>query len=132
MTFEDDFTSWLNYIQPDLKSIFAVLRKQLHREPEELIADLVEAEAHNARCCYILAQANSFLDKASLFYLPSRDEADRELDRKTLLESRVAHIREMRDKIEGMCNAIKQRLILGESVLGYQRSFNLSQGTKIV
>lgn len=123
MTFEEEFTGWLNSIQPDLRNIFGILKKRLSREPEELIKDLMEAEAYNARCNYLLAQANSFLDKGGMFYLPPRDEELKELDRKMALAAKLAPIREMRDKVEGMCVAIKTRITLGQSILAFERQF---------
>ncbi len=128
--FEDDFQTWLTSIDRELNEIFQLMRKSLHREPEELIDDLMKTEAHNARMNHMLAQANAFLDRAAFVYLPGRDEVERELERRTMLDSKISHIRELRDKIEGICSSIKQRLILGESILAYQRSYNTRSATE--
>lgn len=124
MSFEEEYTAWLKKVAPELKGVFEILRIRLSDEPEKLIKDLATAESFNARCSYLLAQANSFLDKAGLYYLPSKDESLRALDRKVSLESSMSHIREMRDKIDGIVDSIKQRLILGESILRYMSQFN--------
>lgn len=116
-TFEENYQAWLNSHGPELKTVFAVLKKRLSDEPELLIKELSEAEQWTARVHYLLAQANSYLDRASAWYLPEKDAIATELSRKTVLESNVAPMREMRDKIEGICTALKTRISLGQSLL---------------
>lgn len=123
MSFEDEFQEWLVKIKPQLNKVFEILKTRLKDEPEELIQDLLDAESWNNRTNYLLAEANSFLDKAALYYLPGKDETIRELERKTMLDSSLAHIRKLRDQVEGMADALKQRLILGESILSYKKNF---------
>lgn len=128
-SFNMEYEAWLESLQKDLRNIFALLKTRLSDHPEKLIQDLKEAETYYARCAYILAQANSFLDKAGYIFLPPKDENQRELDRRVTLEYKISHIREMRDKVEAMVNSIKQRLILGESLLAYSRQFLERQRT---
>jgi transposase len=115
--FENEFKDWLAKIQPELKRIFAVLQQKLKDEPTELMEDLRVAESWYARVSYILAQSNSFLDRASFIYLPGKEEVNRELERKVLLDSLCAPIREMRDKIEGLQKSLLTRISLGQSLL---------------
>lgn len=124
MSFEEDFSAWLANSQKDLRTVFEMSQDELSDEPAALIVDLETIEAWNSRCLYLLAQANSFVSQALAFYLPDRTDDRRELDRKVLLDSRVAPIKEIRDKIEGLCDSIKQRLILGESILAFNRQFS--------
>jgi hypothetical protein len=40
-----------------------------------------------------------------------------------MLESRLSEVTEFCDLVKGTCDAIKHRLILGESILSYQKQF---------
>lgn len=118
----EGFTSWLTRIQPDMDHVFKILSERLSDEPEELISDLRNAEAWNARVGTLLAEANSWLDRMSYQSKPDRDYGT-EMDRRLKMENETADIRMMRDKIESLCDSIKQRLIMGQSILKYQTQF---------
>lgn len=118
----EEFNIWHEEIRGELKRISALLSEPISDEPEELINDLRIIEAWYARCGSLLSEANSWLDSASWELLPekgNRMEADRRLE----LEATVSPIRKVRDFIESLSNSIKQRLILGESILSYQKQF---------
>lgn len=116
----DNFTTWLQNRQPEIENVGLLLSTQLSSEPASLIEDLVAIEAWNGRLNELLASCNAFLDQAKLFYLPSGDEM-RESERKAVVEDRVANIRKTRDILEGYCDSVKQRLILGESILRWEK-----------
>lgn len=98
-----------------------LLKAPISDEPENLIKDLEAIEVWNARMQFLLAEANSMLDIKSFEALPAK-EGKSELDRKLQLESHVAFLRMERDKIEGLVDAIKTRITLGQSILKYYSS----------
>lgn len=114
----DQFIEWHDSIESEIGLIGSILSAKLSDEPEELIRDLQNAEAWNARTGYLLAEANSWLDRFSLFAMPTK-EGRSEADRRVLLDSETSAIRMVRDTLEHYCNCIKNRLILGESILSY-------------
>ena len=118
----NEFTAWADKIKPEITEISGILSERLSDEPEELISDLKDAEVWNHRMSALLAQANSWLDQFSLFAIPAK-EGRTEMDRKILLDSETSPIRLMRDTLESLCDSIKQRLILGESILSYEKQF---------
>jgi hypothetical protein len=118
----EQFVLWEEGIKPEITHISGILAKRLSDEPEELIADLEDAEVWNSRAQNLLAQANSWVDRATWELMPAK-EGRMESDRKAQLESDVAPIRLIRDTLEGFVDAIKQRLILGAGILAYMRQF---------
>ena len=115
-----EFVLWAEKIGPEVDAVKELLSKELSDDPESLIHDLKIAEAHNARIGSMLAEAGSFLKRANLFHLPGRD-GKTEMERKAMVESEVAPIQAVKDTLDKLSDAIKQRLILGESCLSYYR-----------
>lgn len=115
------FQEWSVKIRPEIEEVGNLLNQKLSDEPEELISDLEEIEVWNSRIGALLAQANSWLDAYKLVANPSR-EGRTEADRKIVLDSEVSPIRLIRDTLEHLCDSIRQRLILGESILSYYKS----------
>lgn len=124
----DDFLVWCEKMEEEMKHVLQLLGERLSDQPEELIQDLLAIEAWNGRCQFILAEANTYLDKARFAYKPPK-EAGTEMDRRLILDDSVATYRLIRDKAEGLVEAIKQRLSLGQSILAYQRQF-IERGNK--
>ncbi len=120
--FNEGFTEWLQRINPDMEEIGTILTEKLSDQPEILIKSMELIEAWNGRAGFMFAEASSWVDKAKYVFLPERD-GRREMDRKAELDHRISDFRAVRDKMEYLMGAIKQRLILGESVLAYQRQF---------
>ena len=117
-----EFIFWSEKIKPEIEHIHSILSQKLSSEPEELISNLQEIEAWNSRAGALLAQANSWLDRYKLIAMPAKEESKSETDRKLQLDKEVAPIRLVRDTLEHFCDSIKQRLILGESILAYFRA----------
>lgn len=115
-----EFLDWSEKVKPEIAHVSGILANRLSDEPEALISDLQEIEAWNGRVGALLAQADSWLDRYTLTSLPSRDGRT-EADRKAVVESETSPIRLMRDTLEHFCDCIKQRLILGESILSYHK-----------
>lgn len=118
-----DFVAWVTTVQMDVDHIKGILSQSLSDEPEVLIKDLEDAEVWNARAGFILAEANSWLDKARKYYQPGK-EGKTEADRKALLDAAVTDIAKFRDFMEVITDAIKSRLMLGMSVLGYLKQLH--------
>ena len=118
----DNFLEWEETVRADVDHIKTILTKNLSDEPEKLIRDAEDAEVWYSRAGFLLAEANSWLDKARKYYQP--DKLDKtEADRKAILDEAVTDIRKFRDFMEVITDSIKQRLMLGMSVLGYYRQF---------
>ncbi len=118
----DDFIEWHDSVRHEIQLVAALLHEHLSDEAEKLIGDLQRVEAWNGRCGLLLAEANSWLDRAGSTLMPAKEQRS-ETDRRLELEARLSPIRVVRDRLESLCNSIKQRLILGESILSYQKQF---------
>ena len=105
----------------EFQHVSDLLKEPLSDEPEKLIKDLEAIEAWNSRMQFLLAEANSDLDHGRFSRMPSKQNKS-ELERKLELENAVSEIREHRDKIEGLIDAIKTRITLGQSILKYYSS----------
>lgn len=116
-----EFLDWSEKVKPEIAHVSEILAQKLSDEPMELISDLQEIEAWNGRMGAILAQANSWLDRYKLVTMPSREAGRSETDRKVKMDSEVSPIRLMRDTLEHFCDSIRQRLILGESILSFHK-----------
>lgn len=118
----EQFVEWEKDHRHPIEHVQSLLGDRLSGEPEELIRDLQDAEAWSARIGELLANANSWLD-GSKQALKLPREAGSESDRKIELDSLVAPIRLVRDRLESLEGCLKQRLILGMSLLSYHRQF---------
>lgn len=118
--FLNNFYDWTKHADPELKDIVNLLSRRLSDEPAELIKDLMIIETWYYRCGYLLAEANSFLDKGAFFYKPEK-EGHTEFDRKIMLDGHLVKFRETRNKIEALQEGIKTRITLGQSVLSYHK-----------
>lgn len=117
----DEFLKWSEKVKPEVGEVSGLLCKPLSDEPALLIANLQEIEAWNARMGGLLAQANSWLDRYKLIAMPPKIETRSETDRKLVLDAETSPIRLMRDTLEHLCDSIRQRLILGESILSFHK-----------
>ncbi len=117
------FLEWSEKIKPELEHISILLSEELSDEPSSLIQNLTNIEAWNGRAGALLAQADAWLDRYTLEAMPQRQEGRLEADRKALLDSETSPIRLLRDTIEKYSDSIRQRLILGESILGYMKIY---------
>lgn len=120
MNILEKFLKWELSIKDEIGDVTKLLNTPLSDEPEKLIRDLQIIESWNARMGALLAESNNFLDKSKHELMPSKD-GRMESDRKALLDSDVAPLRTVRDTLEHYCDAIRQRLILGESILSYYK-----------
>ncbi len=84
--------------------------------PVELYQQLVKAEVWNARISSLLAEANSFLDRAESTALKEVTGTGTDLDRRVNMRARVANERRVRDILLGLGESIRNRTILGMSL----------------
>lgn len=120
----DDFVYWHNGIKDEIKDIMTLMAKPLSSEPEQLIRDLEVVETWSARMGELLAESNSFLDQSRSELLKPKSEGLTDFTRKLILDAEVSPIRVVRDKLDSICESIKQRIILGESILRYMSQFS--------
>lgn len=100
----------------EFNHVAQLMTEPLPDEPEALILALESIEVWNSRMQFLLAEKNSYLSHQTLVNLPTDGT---ELSRKTALKALVAQEEEERDKIEGLIDAIKTRITLGQSILRY-------------
>lgn len=125
-----EFQDWVERIREEVNEVDTLLGHKLSDEPQQLIRDLEVIETWNSRMGFLLAEANSYLDKGKYLLLPDK-EGKTEFDRKVSLDHAVSEIRQWRDRIESICDSIKQRLILGESILGFYKQFADRKSTEL-
>jgi len=106
-------------IHADFQHVSSLMEEPLPDEPEALILALENIEVWNSRIQFLLAEANSKLDQEIFRLLPPEGT---ELQRKTAVKFYTAEVQKERDKIEGLCEAIKTRITLGQSILRYYSS----------
>jgi len=114
------FEYWVGKATAEMEHVAVLLRTSLSDEPEELICDLMKIESRYGRTGYLLAEANSWLDRAQRIWLPTKDRGTG-FDRKIILDDDITTYRLMRDKIEAIHDAIKTRISLGQSLIAYRR-----------
>lgn len=123
MSFEDRFAGWREELEKELPQIFLKASQPLPEEPEEMIKSLCTVEAYYARLGSFLSEIDVFLDQGARLYLPDKETGMSELDRKTTMKSDLAVIQSYHNKIESLLDSVKQKIILGESILRYQSMF---------
>lgn len=106
---------------PEFEHVSLLLQEPLSDEVELLIKDLENIEVWNSRMHFLLAQANSRLERYRFEVMPEKGNKS-EFERKIQLESDVAEVIKERDMIEALCEAIKTRITLGQSILRYYSS----------
>ena len=105
----------------EFQHVSLLLQEPLSDEPEQLIKDLEAIEVWNTRMQFLLAEKSSYLDKENFRLFPSEGT---ESSKKISLKFYNHEIQEEKDKIEGLCEAIKTRITLGQSILKYYSSTN--------
>lgn len=118
----EEFVDWESGKGREIRHVQELLMEPVAGEPEELIKDLQEIEAWNGRIGSLLAEANSWLDRSKMALKPDR-ETGTEFDRRIALDAATYPVRVVRDTLENLMDAIKQRLIMGESILSYAKQF---------
>ena len=114
MNFED----WIKDIEEETDKIHVMMEQSLPDAPEQLADELRQTEAWHAWLTTQLAYANSYLDKAEYAESRKPEYADETMvDRKIRMRGEVAKQREIRNVLDGLCEAIRTRIMLGMSLL---------------
>ena len=108
-----DLGKWLEDVGPEIAVVQAMLRAPLSDNPRSLVEQLTEAESWYGRVMTLLADANSYLDLAEQEQLGLIDKSLTVLERQTALAAAVFQERRLRDILEGLAEALKNRTMLG-------------------
>ena len=111
------FEVWLETSNEQTGSIMELMSEPLADNVGELIPQLTAIEAWNARANTLLAEANAFLDIAEYEGIMTISRDLIALERAATLAAMVANQRKHRDILQGLVDSIKNRLILGESII---------------
>lgn len=123
---KDAFVTWFESEEPDVVVVTSLMSTELSDNPSELVKQLVKIEAWYARMTSALAWANSFLDAAERRELLARSKDITDLDREKTLADEVKDERRVRDILDGIVASIKNRLILGMSLMKAQQGENIT------
>jgi hypothetical protein len=99
----------------------------LSDNPDILLKQLAETSAWYTALQYILSEADYWYQSYKVIALPGKIDDLTELDRKTALRSKTAERRELRELIENYSAALKDRISLGQSALGYYKELRASR-----
>ena len=123
---KDAFGAFARRVRPEIEFVEKLLRHQLSEEPEALVSDLRKAEVWYARLQTVLAFAETYLDLAEKEKLPSKENLT-EMEREKVLAFRVAEERLLRDRLVNLLEALKTRILLGQTILNYHRDLHFSE-----
>lgn len=109
------FVDWFMDIECEIKAVQGLMSERLSDSPAVLSQQLGKIEAWHARMTSLLADANSQLDRAEYQGMMTVDRELTVFERIITLKAKVITERRVRDIILGLCQSIKNRLILGMS-----------------
>lgn len=110
--------SWYEKNQAEIDHVYRILQERLSDEPEAMIEQVKDCEAWKARMGYLLAEATTWLERASHFFMPVGEK--KEFERRAELKDKVAEIREIKEKIEALVDSIDSRISAVQSNLKYE------------
>jgi len=121
-----DFTKWKSEKEGYLVSILNLANKPLSDEPENMWAQMREIEAKVGYLHFILAEANSFLDRAESQAVHDLNNADgkkgnTDTEKKIKIAAIVCEHREFRDKVAGLIEAVQGKVMAGQTRMRYLR-----------
>lgn len=116
----ETFADWLDRVMPEISAAQVLMSKTLSDNPPVLTRQLMDAEAYYARTANILAEANGWLDTVEYIALMGIDQELKVMEREIRLKATVAQERMLRDKTQGLLDAIKNRTILGMAIMKAQ------------
>lgn len=110
------FGSWLEDVKVEIEQVQELVAEKLSDNPAVLYEQLAKVEAWHGRMTTMLAEANSFLDLAEYAALIPKQEGVTDVDRRVRQAAAVVNERKMRDIVEGLCQTIQTKLMLGMSL----------------
>lgn len=118
----DEFNQWIAANRAYMGKVRTLLEKPMPDQEEALLEHLRLVEAHYARMGCLLAEVNSILDRAiSGFYQINSGREWTVNEKKAACDSEVSQVREARDKVVSIEEAISTRISLGQSIMKQQR-----------
>ena len=127
----EKFEEWKERHEGELTEIRALLDTPLPDDPEALWQALRDIEAHYGRLQYLVAVADKYLDEAecqALECLQRQYEKLAAYEKEKMVNAAVSDVRAFRDLIEGLIEAVKQRVMLGQSRMAYMRDLYIKGG----
>jgi len=122
----DPFESFQKRVKPEIELVERLLRHPLSEEPGGLVSDLRKAEVWYARLQTIMAFTERYLDLAEKEQMPLKENLT-EMEREKILAYRVSSERLLRDRTVGLVEALKTRILLGQTLLNYHRDLHFSE-----
>ena len=110
-----------------MRSARAETKGVLSDNPDILIGELTKTSSWYATLQYILAEADYWYQSYKIIALPHREEGKTELDRESRLASETAERKHLRDAIDDYSGALKERISLGQSALGYYKELRANK-----
>lgn len=114
---EPTVDAWLKKHTPEIKNIQTMLLTELSDNPSVIVQQLVDIECWGSRASSLLAHSNFLLDLAEKRELSTIDKELKAIEREVALAAAVARERRLRDVLHGICDAIKTRISLGQSII---------------
>lgn len=114
------FDVWQEAHQAELAEIRALLDEKLPDEAEPLWTSLQEIEAQYGRLQYLVSVADGFLDLAEAEHLP-KTKTMTALEKEVEMKAACVPERQFRDLVQGLLEAVKVRIMLGQSRMAYMR-----------
>lgn len=121
-----DFKDWRSSKEGYLAQILALANKPLSDEPEAMWSQMKEIEAKVGYLHFILAEANSYLDRAESQAIHDMNNADgkkgnTDTEKKIKVAAIVCEQREFRDKVSGLIEAVQGKVMAGQTRMRYLR-----------
>lgn len=126
----EKFNEWKERHEEEITHIRALLDIPLSDEPEVLWQNVRDIEAHYGRLQYLVSIADKFLDEAECQALETLQRQYEKLaayEKEKMVNAAVSEIRAYRDLLAGLIEAVKQRIILGQSRMAYLRDLSLKE-----
>lgn len=124
----EKFTDWKERHDDEVVHIRALLDIPLSDEPEVLWHNIKDVETHYGRLQYLVSIADKFLDEAECQALEALQRQHEKLaayEKEKMVNAAVSDIRAYRDLLAGLIEAVKQRIMLGQSRMAYLRDLSL-------
>lgn len=114
-----NFDELVLQIDVAMKTIYPEAKKQLSDNPDSLLEQLRAIDSYHTRLQFILSEADYYYNKAKLERLPPKEEGMTQIDRECSLSANTAKEKQMRNLVEDMCRALRDKISLGQSMLKY-------------
>ncbi len=127
----EKFKEWKERHEEEIIQIRALLDESLPDDPETLWQSVRDIEAHYGRLQYLVSIADGYLDEAecqALEHLQRQYEKLAAYEKEKMVNAGVSEVRAFRDIIKGLIEAVKQRVMLGQSRMAYMRDLYVKGG----